>query len=153
GWLVYPPLSELQYSPGVGVDYYSWAVQIAGVGTLLSGIDFLVTIVKMRAPGMTLIKLPVFAWTTLCTTVLIIDSFPVLTGTLALLSLDRYFGMHFFTNDFGSNMMMFVNLVWVWGHPEVYILILPLFGAVSEIVPTYSRKPLFGYASMVYATV
>src|SRR5699024_372529 len=115
--------------------------------------NFLVTIVKMRAPGMTLMKMPVFTWTTLCTNVLIIAAFPVLTVTLALLSLDRYLGMHFFTNDFGGNMMMYVNLIWIWGHPEVYILILPLFGAFSEIVPTYSRKPLFGYASMVYATV
>lgn len=153
GWLVYPPLSELKFSPGVGVDYYIWAVQIAGVGTLLSGVNFLVTIIKMRAPGMTLMRMPVFAWTTLCTNLLIIAAFPVLTATLGLLSLDRYLGMHFFTNDGGGNLMMYVNLIWIWGHPEVYILILPLFGVFSEIVPTYSRKPLFGYASMVYATM
>ncbi|MGH8462179.1 MAG: cytochrome o ubiquinol oxidase subunit I [Stenotrophobium sp.] len=153
GWLAYPPLSELKYSPDVGVDYYIWALQIAGIGTLLSGVNFLVTIVKMRAPGMTLMKMPVFTWTALCTNILIIAAFPVLTATLALLGLDRYLGTHFFTNDFGGNMMMYINLIWIWGHPEVYILILPAFGVYSEVVPTFSGKPLFGYASMVYATL
>ncbi|MGH8456294.1 MAG: cbb3-type cytochrome c oxidase subunit I, partial [Stenotrophobium sp.] len=153
GWLAYPPLSELKYSPDVGVDYYMWALQIAGIGTLLSGVNFLVTIVKMRAPGMTLMKMPVFTWTALCTNILIVAAFPVLTATLALLGLDRYLGTHFFTNDLGGNMMMYVNLIWIWGHPEVYILILPAFGVFSEVVPTFCRKPLFGYASMVYATL
>lgn len=153
GWLAYPPLSGIAQSPDVGVDYYIWALQIAGVGTLLSGVNLLATIVKMRAPGMGMMKMPIFTWTALCTNVLIVAAFPVLTAVLALLSLDRYAGFNFFTNDFGGNSMMYVNLIWIWGHPEVYILILPLFGVFSEVVSTFSRKRLFGYASMVYATV
>ncbi|WP_241262681.1 cytochrome o ubiquinol oxidase subunit I [Parahaliea mediterranea] len=153
GWLAYPPLTGILQSPGVGVDYYIWALQIAGVGTLLSGVNFVVTIVKMRAPGMTMMKMPVFTWTALCTNILIVASFPILTAVLAMLSLDRYLDMHFFTNDMGGNAMMYINLIWIWGHPEVYILILPIFGVFSEIVSTYSGKRLFGYSSMVYATV
>ncbi|WP_272974507.1 cytochrome o ubiquinol oxidase subunit I [Alcanivorax jadensis] len=153
GWLAYPPLSGILQSPGVGVDYYIWSLQIAGVGTLLSGINLLVTIVKMRAPGMSLMKMPVFTWTSLCTNVLIVAAFPVLTAVLGMLTLDRYLGTAFFTNDMGGNAMMYVNLIWIWGHPEVYILILPAFGIFSEVVSTYSGKRLFGYASMVYATV
>ena len=153
GWLAYPPLSGADYSPGVGVDYYIWALQVAGVGTTLSGINLVATIVKMRAPGMTMMKMPVFTWTALCTNVLIVAAFPVLTAVLILLSLDRYVGTNFFTNDFGGNPMMYVNLIWIWGHPEVYILILPAFGIFSEVVSTFSRKRLFGYTSMVYATV
>jgi len=152
GWLAYPPLSGIEYSPGVGVDYYIWGLQIAGVGTLLSGVNLLVTIVKMRAPGMTLMKMPVFTWTALCTNILIVAVFPVLTATLALLALDRYAGTNFFTSDLGGNPMMYVNLIWIWGHPEVYILILPAFGVFSEIVATFSRKRLFGYVTMVWAT-
>ena len=153
GWLAYPPLSGILQSPGVGVDYYIWALQIAGVGTLLSGVNLLVTIVKMRAPGMSLMKMPVFTWTSLCTNILIVAAFPVLTAVLGMLTMDRYLDTAFFTNDLGGNAMMYVNLIWIWGHPEVYILILPVFGIFSEIVATYSRKPLFGYTSMVYATV
>ena len=153
GWLAYPPLSGIHASPGVGVDYYIWALQIAGVGTLLSGVNLVATIVKMRAPGMTMMRMPVFTWTALCTNVLIVAAFPVLTAVLALLSLDRYVGTAFFTNDFGGSAMMYVNLIWIWGHPEVYILILPAFGIFSEVVSTYCGKRLFGYASMVYATV
>jgi len=153
GWLAYPPLSGILHSPDVGVDYYIWSLQIAGVGTLLSGINLLVTIVKMRAPGMGLMKMPIFTWTSLCTNVLIVAAFPILTAVLALLSLDRYIGTNFFTNDFGGNAMMYVNLIWICGHPEVYILILPAFGVFSEIVSTFSSKRLFGYASMVYATI
>ncbi|MCZ2895028.1 cytochrome o ubiquinol oxidase subunit I, partial [Burkholderia thailandensis] len=152
GWLAYPPLSELQFSPGVGVDYYLWALQISGVGTLLTGVNFFATILRMRAPGMTLMKMPVFTWTALCTNVLIMASFPILTVTLALLGLDRYLGMHFFTNDAGGNAMLYLNLIWAWGHPEVYILILPAFGIFSEVVATYAKKPLFGYKTMVYAS-
>ena len=152
GWVAYPPLSELGYSPTVGVDYYIWALQISGLGTLLSGINFVVTILKLRAPGMTLMKMPVFVWTALITNILIVAVFPVLTATLALLTGDRYLGMHFFTNELGGNAMMYINLIWVWGHPEVYILVLPCFGAFSEIIATFSGKPLFGYKSMVYAT-
>jgi cytochrome o ubiquinol oxidase subunit 1 len=153
GWLAYPPLSGIAFSPDVGVDYYIWSLQIAGVGTLLSGINLIATIVKMRAPGMSLMKMPIFTWTALCTNVLIVAAFPVLTAVLALLSLDRYVGTNFFTNELGGNAMMYVNLIWIWGHPEVYILILPAFGVFSEIVATFAGKRLFGYASMVYATV
>ncbi|WP_168073659.1 cytochrome o ubiquinol oxidase subunit I [Caulobacter sp. SSI4214] len=153
GWLAYPPLSNLAYSPDVGVDYYIWALQVAGVGTTLSGINLIVTIIKMRAPGLSLMKMPVFTWTSLCTNVLIVATFPILTATLALLTADRYLYTNFFTNDFGGNPMMYVNLIWIWGHPEVYILILPAFGVFSEVVSTFCGKRLFGYSSMVYATV
>ncbi|KPH80665.1 cytochrome o ubiquinol oxidase subunit I [Bosea vaviloviae] len=153
GWLAYPPLSGIAYSPDPGVDYYIWALQVAGVGTTLSGINLVCTIVKMRCPGMTLMKMPVFTWTSLCTNILIVATFPVLTAVLALLTLDRYVGTNFFTNDFGGNPMMYVNLIWIWGHPEVYILILPAFGIFSEVTSTFSGKRLFGYTSMVYATV
>ncbi|MCG5074278.1 cytochrome o ubiquinol oxidase subunit I [Paraburkholderia tagetis] len=152
GWLAYPPLSELQFSPGVGVDYYIWAVQLSGVGTLITGINFFVTIIKMRAPGMSLMKMPVFTWTALCSNVLIMATFPILTIAVALLGFDRYLGMHFFTNDGGGNMMLYLNLIWAWGHPEVYILVLPAFGIYSEIMATFCKKPLFGYKTMVYAS-
>ncbi|MFA4187201.1 cytochrome o ubiquinol oxidase subunit I [Xanthomonas perforans] len=152
GWLASPPLSGLEYSPGVGVDYYIWALQVSGLGTLLTGINFFVTIMRMRAPGMTLMRMPIFTWTALITNILIIAAFPILTVALALLGADRYLGTHFFTNDGGGNAMMYVNLIWIWGHPEVYILILPAFGIFSELIATYSRKRLFGYTSMVYAT-
>lgn len=153
GWLAYPPLSGAAYSPGVGVDYYLWGLQVAGIGTTLSGVNLVATIVKMRAPGMDLMKMPVFTWTALCTNVLIVATFPILAATLALLALDRYVGMNFFTNDLGGNPMMYVNLIWIWGHPEVYILILPAFGIYSEVASTFCGKRLFGYGSMVYATV
>jgi cytochrome o ubiquinol oxidase subunit 1 len=153
GWLAYPPLSGLLASPGVGVDYYIWSLQVAGVGSTLSGINLIATIIKMRAPGMTMMKMPVFTWTSLCSNILIVASFPILTAALALLSLDRYAGTNFFTTDLGGNAMMYVNLIWIWGHPEVYILVLPAFGIFSEVVSTFSQKKLFGYASMVYATV
>lgn len=151
GWLGYPPLTGLEYSPGPGVDTWIWALQIAGVGSLLSGINFLVTIIKRRAPGMTLMKMPIFAWSVLVTTLLIIFAFPILTATLGMLSLDRLMGMHFFTSDFGGNPMMYINLIWAWGHPEVYILVLPAFGIFSEVVATFSQKRLFGYKTMVAA--
>ena len=152
GWLAYPPLSGLTFSPGVGMDYYLWSLNIAGIGTTLSGINLIVTIVKMRAPGMTWMKMPVFTWTALCTNILIVATFPVLTATLALLTADRYLGTHFFTNEMGGSPMMYVNLIWIWGHPEVYILMLPIFGVFSEVVSTFCSKRLFGYTSMVYAT-
>jgi cytochrome o ubiquinol oxidase subunit 1 len=153
GWLAYPPLSGLEYSPDEGVDYWIWMVQIAGIGSTLSGINFLVTILKMRCKGMTWFRMPIFVWSCLCALVLIIFAFPILTATLALLTLDRYLGMHFFTAHAGGNPMMYVNLIWAWGHPEVYILILPAFGVYSEIVPTFSEKKLFGYHSMVWAVI
>jgi len=152
GWSGYAPLVERQYSPGTGVDYWIWAFQIAGIGSLMTGINFLVTILRMRAPGMALMRMPMFVWTTLFTNVLMIFAFPVLTVALALLTLDRYLGMHFFTNALGGNIMMYVNLFWIWGHPEVYIVILPAFGVFSEVVATFSGKRLFGYRSLVYAT-
>jgi len=153
GWLPYPPLSELTYSPGVGVDYYLWSLEISGVGTLLTGINFVTTILKLRAPGMTYMRMPMFCWTALASSLLIVAAFPILTATLAMLILDRYLGFHFFTNEAGGNVMMFVNLIWAWGHPEVYILVLPAFGIFSEVVSTFSGKPLFGYRSMVIATM
>src|ERR1700744_4939583 len=142
GWLAYPPLSGLGYSPTTGVDYYIWSLQISGLGTTLTGINFVVTILRMRAPGMKMMQMPVFTWTALVANILIVAAFPVLTATLALLTADRYLGTHFFTNELGGNPMMYVNLIWIWGHPEVYILILPCFGAFSEIISTFSGKPL-----------
>ena len=153
GWLPFPPLSELTYSPGVGVDYYLWSLQISGVGTLLTGVNFVTTILKIHAPGMTYMRMPVFCWTALAANLMIVAAFPILTATLAMLLLDRYLGFHFFTNEAGGNVMMFMNLIWAWGHPEVYILVLPAFGIFSEVVPTFSGKPLFGYRSMVIATM
>ena len=153
GWLPYPPLSELKFSPGVGVDYYLWALQLSGIGTLMSGVNLVTTILKMRAPGMSLTRMPIFCWTSLASNLLIVAAFPILTATLAMLLLDRYLGFHFFTNDAGGNMMMFMNLIWAWGHPEVYILILPAFGIFSEVISTFSGKPLFGYRSMIVATM
>lgn len=153
GWVAYPPLSSLEYNPGVGIDYWLWSVQISGVGTLLSGINFLVTILKMRCPGMTLMRMPLFTWSVLITLVLIVFAFPILTATTAMLALDRTMGMHFFSPSFGGNPMMYVNLIWAWGHPEVYILVLPAFGIFSEVVPVFSQKKLFGYTGMVWAMV
>lgn len=153
GWLSLPPLSELAYSPGVGVDYWIWSLQISGLGTMLGGINFLVTILKMRAPGMSLTKMPPFAWTSLCSMVLVVTIFPILTITILLLWLDRYFGFHFFTSTNGGNPMMYINMIWMWGHPEVYVLILPAFGIYSEIVSTFSQKKLFGYKTLMAAAV
>jgi cytochrome o ubiquinol oxidase subunit 1 len=153
GWLGYPPLTELQYNPGPGVDYWIWALQIAGIGSLLSGINFTVTILKKRAPGMTLMKMPIFVWSVLVTMVLVMISFPMLTSALSLLALDRTLDMHFFTSNMGGNPMMYINLIWAWGHPEVYILVLPAFGIYSEVVATFARKKLFGYKTMVAALV
>src|SRR5271163_1471218 len=153
GWLPYPPLSELTYSPGVGVDYYLWSLEISGVGTLVAGINLVTTVLKIRTRGMNYMRMPMFCWTTLASNLLIVAAFPILTATLAMLILDRYLGFHFFTNDGGGNVMMFMSLIWAWGHPEVYILILPAFGIFSEVVSTFSGKPLFGYRSMVLATM
>jgi cytochrome o ubiquinol oxidase subunit 1 len=153
GWLAYPPLSELAFSPDVGVDYWLWSLQISGIGTLLAGINMVTTILKLRAPGMVYFRMPVFCWTALASNMLIIAAFPILTATMAMLALDRYLGMHFFTNEGGGNQMMYVNLIWAWGHPEVYILVLPVFGVFSEVIATFSGKALFGYRSMVLATL
>ena len=153
GWIPYPPLAELQYSPGVGVDYYLWAIEISGIGTLIAGINMVTTILKMRAPGMSYTRMPIFCWTSLASNLLIVAAFPILTAVLAMLILDRYLGFHFFTNELGGNPMMFMNLIWAWGHPEVYILILPPFGIFSEVISTFAGKPLFGYRSMILATM
>src|SRR5579864_9152896 len=153
GWLPYPPLSEMTYSPGVGVDYYLWSLEISGVGTLVAGINLVTTVLKLRTKGMDYLRMPMFCWTTLASNLLIIAAFPILTATLAMLLLDRYLGFHFFTNEAGGNVMMFMNLIWAWGHPEVYILVLPAFGIFSEVIATFSGKPLFGYRSMVLATM
>jgi len=153
GWLPYPPLSELTYSPDVGVDYYLWSLEISGVGTLVAAINLITTVLKLHAPGMTYMRMPMFCWTTLASSLMIVAAFPILTATLAMLLLDRYLGFHFFTNEGGGNVMMFMNLIWAWGHPEVYILVLPAFGIYSEVVSTFSGKPLFGYRSMVAATM
>lgn len=152
GWTGIAPLFEKQFNPGVGVDYWAWAFQIAGIGSTLAGVNFTVTIIKMRAPGMSLMKMPMFTWASLTSNVLIILSFPAVTVSVILLTLDRYLGMHFFTNELGGNMMLWNNLFWMWGHPEVYIVILPAFGIYSEVVSTFSKKKLFGYKSLVYAT-
>jgi cytochrome o ubiquinol oxidase subunit 1 len=153
GWLAFPPLSELKYSPGVGIDYYLWSLQISGIGTLLTGVNFVTTILKIRAPGMTLTRMPIFCWTSLASSLLMVAAFPILTATFAMLLLDRYLGFHFFTDTAGGNSMMYMNLIWAWGHPEVYILILPAFGVFSEVISTFSGKPLFGYRSMIAATM
>lgn len=153
GWLAVASLSEIEFSPGVGVDYLIWSLQLSGLGSLLAGINFIVTIIKKRAPGMTLMKMPLFVWTSLCAMILIISAFPVLTAVTFLLWLDRIMEMHFFSNGFGGNQMMYWNLIWMWGHPEVYILVLPAFGMFSEIVSTFSQKAISGYASMVWAAV
>ncbi len=153
GWLPFPPLSEIAYSPGVGVDYWLWALTISGIGTLIGGINLVTTILKMRAPGMLYMRMPMFCWTALAANLLIVAAFPILTATSAMLLLDRYLGFHFFTDTAGGNPMMFMNLIWAWGHPEVYIVILPAFGIYSEVISTFSGKPLFGYRSMVLATM
>jgi cytochrome o ubiquinol oxidase subunit 1 len=151
GWMGYPPLSELAFSPDEGVDYYLWLLQISGIGTLFAGINMVTTIIKLRAPGMTYFRMPIFCWSALTSSILIVVAFPILTATFVMLLLDRYVGMHFFTNDAGGNMMVYVNLFWAWGHPEVYILILPAFGVFSEVIATFSGKALFSYRSMVFA--
>ncbi len=152
GWTGIAPYFEKQYSPDSGVDYWTWALQLSGVGTTLTGINFFVTIIKMRAPGLKLMRMPLFTWTALTTNALIVLSFPALTVALLLLTLDRYLGMNFFTNLLGGNVMLYNNIFWMWGHPEVYIVILPAFGIFSEVVATFSRKQIFGYHSLVYAT-
>lgn len=153
GWLAIAPLSEIEFNPGVGVDYLIWSLQLSGLGSLFAGINFIATIIKKRAPGMTMMKMPLFTWASLCGMVLVISAFPVLTATTLLLWLDRFMGMHIFSTGFGGNQMMYFNLIWMWGHPEVYILVIPAFGMFSEIVSTFSQKRIFGYTSMVYALI
>ncbi len=153
GWFGIVPVMELPYSPGVGVDYWMWAFQLSSIGTTLGGINLLATIVKMRAPGMTWGRLPIFTWASLSANLISLTTFPVLSVTLALLALDRYVGTHFYTAGLGGNLMLYNDLFWIWGHPEVYFVILPAFGMISEIIPTFSEKPLFGYLGMVLASL
>ena len=153
GWTAYPPYTGLQFSPGVGPDYWIWSVAIAGIGSTLSGINFAVTIYKERAPGMTLFRMPLFVWTVLCTAIIMVFAMPPLTVTTLMLALDRYLDFHFFTNDLGGNMMNYANLFWLFGHPEVYLLVLPAYGIFSEVFATFSGKRLYGYTSLVYATM
>ncbi len=153
GWSGYPPYTELAFSPGVGPDYWIWALSLGSIGSTLTGLNFAVTIYKMRCPGMTLMRMTLFVWTALCTSIMMIFAMPPLTVATALLALDRYLGFHFFTNDLGGNMMNYANLFWLFGHPEVYILILPAFGIYSEVVSVFSSKELYGYTSLVIATM
>lgn len=153
GWLAVAPLSGKVFSPGVGMDYWIWSLQISGIGTTLGAINFVMTILKMRAKGMSLLKMPLFTWGSLCSMIMAISVFPLLTMTIFLVFFDRYFGTHFFTTDGGGNAMMYTNLIWMWGHPEVYILMLPSFGVFSEIVSTFSRKPVAFYKSNIVAMI
>jgi cytochrome o ubiquinol oxidase subunit 1 len=152
GWFGYAPIFELAYSPGVGVDYWIWTLELVALGTTLGSINFLATVVKMRAPGMTWSRLPVFTWSAVSANIIALTSFPCLQVALALVGADRYLGTHFFTAGFGGNLMLYTNLFWLWGHPEVYFVILPAFGMLSEIIPAFSEKPIFGYTAMVLAT-
>lgn len=149
GWLAVAPLSGPEFSPGVGMDYWIWSLQISGIGTTLGGINFIMTILKMRAKGMTLLKMPLFTWGSLCSMIMVVTVFPLLTMTIFLLFFDRYLGTHFFTTTAGGNPMMYTNLIWMWGHPEVYIIMLPSFGIFSEVVSTFSRKPVAFYKTAV----
>jgi cytochrome o ubiquinol oxidase subunit 1 len=153
GWLAVAPLSGAEFSPGVGVDYWIWSLQISGVGTTLAAINFIMTILKMRTKGMTLWKMPLFTWGSLCSMIMAVTVFPLLTATLFLVFFDRYLGTHFFTTTGGGDPMMYTNLIWMWGHPEVYILILPAFGAFSEVVTTFSRKAIASYTSNVLGMI
>lgn len=153
GWFGYPPYTEANFNPGVGPDYWIWALSLSGLGSTFTGINFVVTIWKERAPGMRLLRMPLFTWTALCTSILMMFAMPPLTIAMSQLALDRYLGFHYFTNAHGGNMMHFVNLFWMFGHPEVYILVLPSFGIYSEVVATFSGKTLYGYRSMVMATM
>jgi cytochrome o ubiquinol oxidase subunit 1 len=153
GWSGYPPYTEAAFTPGVGVDYWIWAVSLSSLGSMMTGINFAVTVYKKRAPGMRFLRMPLFTWTALCTSILMIFAMPPLTVATSLLALDRYLGFHFFTDHFGGNFMNYVNLFWLFGHPEVYILILPPFGVYSEVFSTFSGKTLYGYTSLVLATM
>lgn len=153
GWANYPPYTGADFQPGPGPDYWIWAIVLAGIGTTLSGINFAVTIYKERAPGMTFLRMPIFCWTVICTSIIMIFALPPLTVAALMLAADRYLDFHFFTNDLGGNMMNYVNLFWLFGHPEVYLLVIPCYGIFSEVISTFSGKRIYGYMSMVYATM
>jgi cytochrome c oxidase subunit I len=151
GWFGYTPLTTLQYSPGLNQDFWVLGLQILGVSSLAAGFNFITTVVNMRAPGMTLMRMPMFTWMSFIVQFLIILAFPVITIALVFLQFDRFFGTNFYTVAAGGDPLLWQHLFWIFGHPEVYILVLPAFGLVSEVLPTYSRKPLFGYPVMVYS--
>ncbi|MFC2946847.1 cytochrome aa3 quinol oxidase subunit I [Virgibacillus sediminis] len=153
GWTSYAPLAGAAMSPGPGQNFYLLGLQLSGIGTLATGINLMVTILKMRAPGMTLFKMPIFTWSTLITSFIIVFAFPILTVALALMTIDRIFGSQFFTLTGEGLPMMWANLFWMWGHPEVYIVILPAFGIFSEVIATFARKQLFGYTAMVWSII
>lgn len=153
GWTSYFPLAGKEFSPGIGNNFYAIALQIAGIGTLMTGINFIVTILKMRTKGLTLMKMPMFTWTSFITSIIIVAAFPILTVALGLMTFDRLYGTHFFTVSGGGMDMLWANLFWLWGHPEVYIVILPAFGIFSEVISTFSRKSLYGYTSMIVSIV
>ena len=153
GWTSYFPLAGNDFSESVGSNYYMFALQISGLGTLMTGINFITTILKMRAPGITLMKMPMFTWSALITNLIIVFAFPVLTVLLIMGTMDRLFGTHFFTTTGGGMDMLWANFFWVWGHPEVYILILPAFGIYSEVISTFAKRNLYGYKSMVASMV
>jgi cytochrome c oxidase subunit 1 len=151
GWFGYPNLTSKQYSPGLNIDFWVIGLQVLGIASLAAGFNFVVTIINLRAPGMRMMRLPVFTWMTLVTQFLVITAFPVITVALVFLMFDRYFGTTFYSTAAGGDLLLWQHLFWLFGHPEVYILILPAMGIVSEVLPTFSRKPLFGYAVVVYS--
>ncbi len=151
GWFGYANLTEPQYSPGINTDFWIIGLLILGIASLAAAVNFFVTIINMRAPGMRLLRMPMFCWMSMITQILLLLAFPVITLALVFLMLDRYFGTHFFQPAAGGDPMLWQHLFWIFGHPEVYILILPPFGIISEILPVFSRKPLFGYAAMVFS--
>ncbi|WP_281995131.1 cbb3-type cytochrome c oxidase subunit I [Ruegeria faecimaris] len=153
GWTAYPPFTGAAFNPGVGPDYWIWAIVVSGIGTTLTGINFAVTIYKMRAPGMQFMRLPMYCWTIICSSILIVFAMPPLGVAALMLAADRYLDFHFFTNDLGGNMMNYANLFWLFGHPEVYLLVLPAYGIYSEVFATFSAKRLYGYNSLVIATM
>jgi cytochrome c oxidase subunit 1 len=152
GWFAYAPLSSTTYSPGLGGDLWVFGLALSGFGTIMGGVNFITTILTMRAPGMTMFRMPIFTWNTLVTSILVIMAFPPLAAALFALGADRKFGAHIFDPENGGP-MLWQHLFWFFGHPEVYIIALPFFGIVSEVFPVFSRKPVFGYKTLVYATI
>ena len=151
GWYGYANLTSRQFSPGPNVDFWNMGLQILGIASLAAGVNFFVTVINMRAPGMTMMRMPMFVWMSFITQILVLLAFPVITVALILLMFDRFFGTHFFVPSGGGDPLLWQHFFWIFGHPEVYILILPAFGIVSEVLPVFSRKPLFGYAAMVFS--
>jgi cytochrome c oxidase subunit 1 len=153
GWFAYAPNTGVTFSPSHGMDFYAIGLQIAGIGSLVGGVNLVTTVLNMRAPGMTLMKMPVFTWMALVTQVLLVFAMPVISVAVFLLTFDRLFDANFFDVSAGADPLLWEHLFWIFGHPEVYILILPAFGIVSEIIPVFSRKPIFGYPFMVFSGI